>query len=75
MSKNDLFKRLVKLAKMPGGSRSPIIVSDLVDQDNLCAFQEDFTQLLVEVANDREVNGGVLLAKEFPYIFKATKVQ
>ena len=72
MNKKRLFGRLIALAKMPGGSRSPIIVSDLVDQENLCNFQDNFQQLLVEVANDPEVQGADLLKAAFPYLFVTT---
>ena len=76
MTKNQIFKRIIALGKMQGShSGSPIIASDLVQQDNLYAFQEAITASLADVGNDREVNGAELLAKEFPFLFKATKVQ
>lgn len=74
MTKNQIFKRLVSLAQMPGsGSGSPVVMADMVNQDQLGDFQEKLTLLLADVANDREVNGGVLLETVFPRLFKADK--
>lgn len=74
-TKREILLRLTKIAGIGGGARSPMICSDLINQDQLYDVQEKLQDLMRDIANDPEVpDGPALLSKAFPYIFKLKKV-
>lgn len=71
MDMNKVFERLCKLAAMRGSHRDPILVCDLVDQDNLFEIQNALSGLLFDVAKSLGTDKLDVLVKKFPYAFKA----
>jgi hypothetical protein len=69
MTTTQLLDKMIALAKGPGSYSSPLLVADLVTQENLYDFQQKFSELLLDVAVC--VPGGQeRLVKELPYAFK-----
>ena len=69
MKPTEILKRLKKIAKMDGSFRDPFICCDLVGQEELFKLQDEFSKLMLEIAEsigDTEVR---LLAKSMPYIY------
>lgn len=68
MTKQDIFNRLVKLAKMPASMREEFLAADLVHQENLERIQGALGALLLDVAT--ETGQVPVLLREFPYAFE-----
>lgn len=67
--RKQYLTRLIAISRM-GKGRSPFIVSDLVDQDDLFTIQDLLSQLMLDMAGgDPELTG--MLTKHLPYVFKA----
>jgi hypothetical protein len=69
-----VHESLVKIAKIGGGSRSSMICSDLIDQEQLYELQEKLQALMEEVAL-HTTGGQAELMKEFPFIWKPAKAK
>lgn len=71
LEKDEIFKRLVAIAKMPSGAHATLLHGDRIDQEQLNEVQEKLSDLLVDLGN--EIPGGAaLLQKELPYDFETT---
>lgn len=67
----QILNHLIDVMKTPAcHSGANILITDLVNQENLCNFQEEMSMFLAMLGNT--VPGGPeLLAKEFPRVFVA----
>lgn len=71
MTKDQLFHRLIGIAKMDGSSRDPFICCDLVGQDELFSIQEKLATLLLDLGND--IGKADQLSREMPHTFRLEK--